>query len=166
MLNISQEAGHVKIGSDPFTISALTAAVNDPCFNGDLVDVAGSGALVGGLSSFVPGAGGLAGATLRGGLAGAGGNAAGQLFVNGGTNNFNITQTSVAGVVGGISLAGGNIVGFNAALHAARGGAGTAQALAIGESTGSAVGAAVGASATLAEIGLNQNNGECGCSNP
>jgi len=145
-------------------LSAFAAAVNDPCFNGDLLDVAGSGAFVGGLSSFVPGAGGLAGATLRGGLAG--GNAAGQLFVNGGINNFNIIQTSVAGVVGGASLAGGNILGFNAALHAARGGAGTAQALAIGESTGSAVGTAVGASATLAEIGLNQNSGECGCSNP
>ena len=42
-------------------------------------------------------------------------------------------------------------------LNAARSGSSTAQALAIGESAGSALGAAVGTSATLVEIGLNQN---------
>ena len=69
-------------------LSALAAAVNDPCFDGNLASVVSTGAAVGFFSSFVPGAGALSGAGLRGGLAGVGGNTVGQIAANGGTDNF------------------------------------------------------------------------------
>lgn len=121
------------------------------------------------LASFVPGTGSVLSALGKGALAGSGGNAVGQLIVNSGTDNFNFTQAGIAGIVGGSALVAGNITGFNAALSAAQGGAGTAQALAIGESVGGAVTSAIETSATLTSIGLNslnQNNNECGCGNP
>ena len=55
---------------------------------------------------------------IRGTAAGFGGNAAGQLIVNGSTDNFSFSQASIAGAVGATSLAVGNIGGFTYAFPA------------------------------------------------
>ncbi|HID48531.1 MAG TPA: hypothetical protein EYP40_02780, partial [Chromatiales bacterium] len=141
-------------------LSALTEALSDPCFKGDLSRVVLGGASIGALTSFVPGAGALGGAALRGGAAGFTGNSAGQI-ISGGTDNFSVSKAAIAGAVGATALGSGNAVGLSAALSAVRNGATTAQALAKGASVGSAVATGIGGAATLGQIANNGSNCEC-----
>ena len=89
----------------------------------------------------IPGTGALGTAVVRGGTAGFGGNVAGQLVVNRGTNNFNFSQAAVSGVIGATALGSGNITGLNVSLATIRSGnsANAAQALLTGGSVGNAI---------------------------
>ncbi|MFT5482507.1 MAG: RHS repeat-associated protein, partial [Halieaceae bacterium] len=105
-------AGAVRTGIGALIggLSAAAGALSDPCFSGNFSGVIRSGALVGAASSFIPGAGALAGAAIRGGAAGFGGNTVGQYAANGGPSNFSFSQAAVSGVIGATALAAGNAV--------------------------------------------------------
>ncbi len=161
-------AGAVRAGVGALIggLSATVGALSDPCFDGNLAGVIGAGALVGGASSFIPGTGALAGAAARGGVAGFGGNTVGQFAANSGANNFSFSQAATSGVIGAAALASGNVVGLQSALTAYRGGASTAQALAIGGSLGSAVSVLVGTAGSLGQSVAQNDNSSCGCNKP
>ncbi|MBO6558405.1 MAG: RHS domain-containing protein [Pseudomonadales bacterium] len=146
-------------------LSAAVGALSDPCFDGSLADVIGIGAAVGAGSSFVPGGGALGGALLRGGLAGAGGNAVGQYAANDGFDGFSYGDALVSGGIGATAMGTGNVVGLSSALNAVRGGAGVSEAMAIGGSHGGAVAGAIEAAGTLGQL---PNNGgtNCECRRP
>ena len=147
--------------------SALIAALNDPCSTpGSIALATAAGMVVGGASGNLSVGGTVVSNIVRNGLAGATGNAIGQLL---GSREFSGAQVLVQSMVAAVAGNWGRAAGFTHGLRMLRSGATADQAISTSLAVGSvhAVGANGLQQMTLPSdfggIGSTETSVACGC---